>query len=114
MTIELSEDQFKILLDGAARGRVDVLTAINDLRLELAQKLNDLKVGFGLMRATLAVLEEDVGKIQVLQREHTQSLEGLTELTSTNFDLIESMNKHIHGESSTIAHDAAIRGTRTQ
>jgi hypothetical protein len=115
MTVELSDAQFDQLIGMMAQTRVDTLTAIDDFRRDLNNRIDDLRSGMGLMHTTLNVIEEDVGKIQVLQREHTQALDGVTELSKTNFDLIESLNKHIHGESSTISHDdRAIRGIPSQ
>lgn len=126
MTIELSDAQFEALLNRLGDQQAATVRAVSDLRLDLGQRLDDLKLGLGLAHTALGVLEEDLGKAQVALRaqgvslgeiqttltEHTQALEGLTELCSTNFDLVESLNKHIHGESSNITHDAAIRGSR--
>jgi len=115
MSVELSDAQFDQLIDMMAKTRVDTLTAIDDFRRDLNKRIDDLRSGAGLMHTAFNVLEEDVGKIQALQREHTQALEGLTELGMTNFDMLESINKHIHGESSTISHDdRAIRGIPPQ
>ncbi len=128
MTIELSDDQFERLIGLMAEHRVAILTELNDFRQDLTRRVDDLKIGLGLAHTALGVIEEDIGKIQSAQRihsqeleqvkelqaEHTQALLGVTELSKTNFDLIETLNKHIHGESSTISHDAAIRGLRPQ
>jgi len=115
MTVELTDAQFDHLIDELAKTRVATLTAISDLEGKLTKRIDDLRSGMGLMHTTFNVIEEDVGKIQATLREHTQALEGLTELSKTNFDMLESVNKHIHGESSTISHDDhAIRGTQPQ
>jgi ABC-type transporter Mla subunit MlaD len=115
MTVELTDEQFDRLLNTLGEARADLITTLNDLRLDLEQRLDELKIGQGLLHTAANVIEEDVGKIQATLREHTQALDGITELSKTNFDLIESLNKHIHGESSTLSHaDRAIRGTQPQ
>lgn len=124
--MEISDDQYERLVGLIADARATFITELNHVKVALEEvqaasrsRFADLKTGQALTQTTLNVIEEDLGTVQTDVREikaeqakHTQSLEGLTELASTNFDLIESLNKHIHGESSSIRHDAEIRGSR--
>lgn len=132
MTTELSSAQFDQLVSMLADNRVAIATGLSDLKREFLaaleestiisrKRFEELKTGISLTQKTLDVIEEDLGNVQSeiralakVQRQHTQALEGLTELASTNFDLIESLQKRIHGESGSISHGAETQGTRPQ
>lgn len=131
--MEISDDQYERLVGLIAEARAAFVTELNSVNVTLEEaqrssrsRFGELKAGIELTQSSLNVIEEDLSQVQTQVRdinrvqgehgkilgEHGQSLEGLTELASTNFDLIESLNKHIHGESSSIRHDAEIRGSR--
>jgi septation ring formation regulator EzrA len=124
----LTHDQFERLVGMLAENRAAITSGLAALQVDLEhaqetsrKRFEELKQGIALTQKTLDVMEEDLGKVQSVVREvkaevgkHTQAIEGLTELTSTNFDLVESLNKHVLGESGSISHDAAIRGPRPQ
>lgn len=112
--MELSDAQFEHLVGMLADNRTGIINATNELMNELEKTKRELReeikaavAGQGILSAHLSAIEEDVGKVQVAVRGHTeefgkvhQALEGLTQLAKSTWDLSESIQKHIHGESS--------------
>lgn len=121
--MELSDTQFERLVTMLADNRVAIVTAKNALSVEIQAVKQDLGLRIEFMGGKLEAIEEDLGKVQATGREHAallesidsttreqvgivkamdQSLVGVTQLAKTNFDMIESLNKHILGESGTL------------
>lgn len=114
---ELSDAQFERLVGMLADNRVAVTQLSNDVELwrqEVSQSLQGMRHDFRLQGDLLRAIEEDVAKIQSIQRDQDQALEGITQLCKTTFDLHESLQKHIHGESSSIQHGESAESPRTQ
>lgn len=123
--MELTEAQYDRLITMLADNRVAVHTARNELGLELAQIKKDLSRQIQFLQSSIDVIDADLTKVQSVQREQgsllgsvermqrddhailmaiDQSLEGVTQLGKTSFDMIESLNKHVLGESSNLHH----------
>jgi hypothetical protein len=112
--MELTDGQFERLVGLLAENRVAIVTAKNEImsevektKRELREEIRSAVSGQTLTRAHLTAIEEDVGKVQVILRGHTaefgkvhQALEGITQLTKSTWDQTESLQKHIHGETS--------------
>jgi hypothetical protein len=119
--MELSDAQFEHLVGMLADNRVAIvnvefalMTELEKTKRELREEIKAAVSGQGLLTAHLTAIEEDVGKVQATLRGHTeelgkvdrqlrfvhQSLEGVTQLCKSTWDLTESLQKHIHGEAS--------------
>ena len=123
--MELSDSQFEQIVGLITDVRVAVLTAKNEFSVELASVKKELGKHLVLLQSSCDVLEIDLAKVQKVQRDHSealatieatqrthsgtlsaieQSLEGVMQLSKTNFDMIESINKRALGESGSIHH----------
>lgn len=112
---ELTDPQYERLITMLAENRVavsDLHTALTLAEREWQSKLDQILAGLKLQGSALAAIEEDLTEIQKEMREmketvgqHAQSLDGITQLTMTNYDLLETLTKHVHGESESIRHD---------
>lgn len=110
--MELSDAQFEHLVGMLADNRTaiintknEVLNEVEKTKRELREEIKAAVSGQGLIGAHLTAIEQDVGKVQVTLRGHTeefgkvhQALEGITQLSKSTWDLTESLQKHIHGE----------------
>ncbi len=110
--MELSDAQFEHLVGMLADNRTAIINTKNEVLNELEKTKRELReeikaavAGQGLIGSHLTAIEEDVGKVQVTLRGHTeefgkvhQALEGITQLSKSTWDLTESLQKHIHGE----------------
>jgi hypothetical protein len=119
--IELTPVQFERLVSLVAETRIDMRTMLNEFREENRIRHDEAKRNLALIQSSLGVVEEDLGAVQRTLREHGallvrhgEAFDGLTKLASTNFDLIESINKHIHGESGSISHGEESQGAGHQ
>lgn len=125
--MELSDAQFEQLVGMLADNRTAIINTKNELmnelektKRELRQEIKGVSGGLSLLGSQLTALEEDVGKVQAGVRGHTeefgkvhQTLEGITQLTKSTWDLSESIQKHIHGESS-LEHATGLESHRAQ
>ena len=123
--MELSDTQFERLVTMLADNRAAIHTAKSALSVEIQQVKKDLALRIEFVAGKLEAVEEDLGKVQKtqreqgallgsiesLQREHTgviaqmdQSLMGVTQLAKSNFDMVESINKHLLEGSDTLQH----------
>ena len=112
--MEMSMEMFERIVGLLAENRVAIQTSENALgqRLDGIQKdLGEIRTTHSLHRASLEALEEDLTEVQKELRSinralgsQDQALEGLTQLTKTNFNMTESVLKHIHGEAGGIGH----------
>ncbi len=123
--MDLSDSQFDQLVTMLADNRTAIAEAKRDLSIEIQDAKRDLGIQIGFMASKLEAVEEDLGQLQTIARAHgallesiegsireqsgtikamDQSLVGVTQLAKTNFDMIESLNKHVLGESSTLHH----------
>lgn len=114
---ELSDAQFERLVGMLADNRVAVTQLTNDVdlwRQEVQRELQGMRHDFRMQGELLRALEGDVAQIQRTQRAQDQALDGITQLCKTTFDLHESLQKHIHGESSSIQHGESAESPRAQ
>jgi hypothetical protein len=125
--MELTDGQFERLVGLLAENRVAIVTASNELmselektKRELREEIRHIASGQSLLGSHLTAIEEDIGKVQVAQRGHTeefgrvhQALEGLTQLSKSTWDISESIQKHIHGEAGSIDHVTDQESQRT-
>ncbi|MES2403754.1 MAG: hypothetical protein V4567_05360 [Pseudomonadota bacterium] len=123
--MELSDSQFERLVTMLADNRAAIRTVKNELSLEIQAVKRDLGLRIEFVAGKLEAVEEDLGKVQTTGREHgallesidgmtreqagiiqamDQALVGVTQLSKTSFDMIESLNKHVLGESGTLHH----------
>lgn len=114
--MEISDSQYEHLVAMLADNR----TAIINLDMKLSQELKELRgdvaTGHKILGAQMNALEEDVGQVQGGFRElsdtvkqHSQSLDGITQLTKSIFDMAESTQRHqrqTHGEEEQAHHGA--------
>lgn len=126
--MELSDAQYDRLITMLADNRVAVHTAKKQLSEEIQQVKKDLSKQIGFLSSQVDAVDADLTKVQKATREHAavldsvektqrehggilkamdQSLEGVTQLGKTTFDMVESINKRALGESSTIIHGDA-------
>lgn len=112
--MELSDAQFEHIVGLLADNRVAIVSAKNEMLTELERAKRDLRVeirsavdGQRVIGSQLTAIEEDLGQLQKGQRGGreeialiNQTLEGVTQLCKSTWDLTESIQKHIHGESS--------------
>jgi hypothetical protein len=112
--MEISDSQFETLVAMLADNRAAIINLDIKVSTELQEIRQDLQRGFRLLGAQLTVLEEDLGKVQTEQRshgkvlaEHTQALEGITQLCKSQWDVTESIRRHQHGEELQSAHHGA-------
>lgn len=127
--MELSDGQFEQLVGMLADNRVQIINATNELKHELLTEIErtrrDLReelraisgsatISHNLLAAQLTTIEEDLGQMQVMQRAQgssilvaaeqvrqiNQSMDGLTQLAKSTWDLVESQQRRTHGESS--------------
>lgn len=124
--MELTDGQFERLVAMLAENRVAIVNAENTLMSELEKTKRELRgeikaavSGQGLLSSHLTAIEEDLGKVQVAQRGHTeelgkmhQALDGVVQLTKSTWDQTESIQKRIHGEG--IEHVAGHESHRAQ
>jgi len=111
-SVELSEAQFERLVGMLADNRVAIHTVKNEVVAAIAESEGRLKKEIQFLGAGLTALEEDMGRVQVgirellkTQGDHSQAVDGLTQLGKTNFDMNESILKQLHGESGASAQD---------
>jgi hypothetical protein len=125
--MELTDGQFERLVGLLAETRVAIRSSHNELmselektKRELREEIRHVASGQSLLGSHLTAIEEDLGKVQIAQRGHTeeigqvhQALEGITQLTKSTWDQTESIQKHIHGEAS-IEHVTGHESQRPQ
>ena len=118
--MELSDGQFEQLVGMLADNRTAIRTVEINLMNELEKTKRDLRAelqaiaaGQTLLSSHIIAVEEDLGKVQIAQRGHTeeflqihQALDGLTQLGKSTWDISESLQKHIHGEDKRLDHVA--------
>lgn len=97
--MELSDEQFRHIVNLIAETRVEFRDALSELSFELRTGLSGIRKNQIVAQETLYAIEADVQKIQGALRAHDQALDGLTQLGKTNFDMNESVLKELHGES---------------
>lgn len=119
--VELTNAQFERLVGMLAENRVALQDGLREISEASRLRYIEIKKQLSLHQSTLDVVQGDLIEVQKsihglaeTQAKHDTALGGLTELASTNFELIESINKHIHGESSRITHGAEAQGQRPQ
>lgn len=114
---DLSDYQFERLVGMLADNRVAVTQLGNELdlfRQEIQQVFQGMNRDLSMQGKLLHAVEEDLSGVQRTLRDHTQALDGITQLCKTTFDLHESLQKHIHGESSSIEHGVTAESTQPQ
>lgn len=125
--MELSDQQFEHIVGLITECRVGIISAKNEMLTELERAKRDLRVeirsavaGQGVIGSQLTAIEEDLGQLQKGQRggreeiaEIKQSLEGVVQLTKSTWDLTESLQKHIH-ENTSLEHVARQESHRAQ
>lgn len=137
--MELSDGQFEQLVGMLADNRVQLTNIKNELMNELMKTKRDLREELRALSATaatshtllasqLTAIEEDIGQVQVLQRAQEssalalqgsvrqidQSMEGLTQLAKSTWDLVESTQRRAHGESSATDYASGHESPRAQ
>ncbi len=121
---EFSDEQYNCLIGLLAENR----SAVRELAEQLTEaearwnkSLSDINLGLRMQGSSLSAIEQDLSRVQGGIRsvaetllQHDQALDGLTQLGKTNFDLLESLQQRVHGESSSIGHDRALTSEPTQ
>ncbi len=118
--MEISEEQFERLIDLITDVRVEMANAQRDLGQDISEASEASRKRSGLLAETVKTIEEDLssvqGSLRALARtlsQHTQALEGLTELAKSNYDMNVSILKLLHGdESSQTSHVGAPESSR--
>jgi hypothetical protein len=105
--VEISEAQFERLIGMLADHRVALHAAKNEISAEIQKVKTELSKQLSFLQSHVDVVEVDLNRVQKTQRAHDQALDGLTQLGKSNFDMNESILKHLHGESSSIRHGHA-------
>lgn len=114
--MEISDDQFERLVGMLADNRTATINLGIEIRAELQEdrkewraefqslreRVDNLKLGLSLQGAALSAIEADLGKLQASARKlsetvalHDQSFLGITQLTKSTFDLVNSVHERI-------------------
>lgn len=130
--MELSDGQFEQLVGMLAESRAaiaglasDVKVGLEGVELRLMKEITAVAKNHQFTMSLLQALEEDVGGLQSAVRRigetqrttiasYDQALDGLTQLCRSTFDMTESIQKHIHEESSRSGHDEGTQESRSQ
>lgn len=125
--MELSDQQFEQIVGLITECRVGIISAKNEMLGELERAKRDLRVeirsavaGQAVIGSQLSAIEEDLGQLQKGQRggreeiaQIKQSLDGVVQLTKSTWDLTESLQKHIH-ENTSLEHATGQESHRAQ
>jgi hypothetical protein len=114
----MTDEQFNRIVSLIADTRTEFREALGDLKTEMRAGFAGVRKNQIVAEALLGTMESDLSHIQGQLRAHDQALDGLTQLSKTNFDMHESVLKAIHGGagSSTMGHGETeeSRGTGPQ
>lgn len=109
--MELSDSQFERLVGMLADNRVAIANLGSDLSLQIGQLAKNQLV----LQSSVDCLEPELNQIQLALRtqaqtlaQHTQALDGLTQLTKSIFDVTESINQRELEESKRRAPSADV------
>ena len=102
--MDMSDAQFEQLVGLIAESRVEFRQAISDLKIDLQAGFAGVRKNQVVAHETLVAVEGDLATVQGLLRKHEQALDGLTQLSKTNFDILDTVRKQLSGESITMTH----------
>lgn len=109
--MELSDGQFERLVGMLADNRV----AISNLGHELSSRIEQINKNQIVLQSSIDCLEPELNQVQLALRtqastlqEHTQALDGITQLTKSIFDVTESINQREIEESKRRAPSADV------
>lgn len=111
--MELSDTQFERLVGMLADNRVALTNAISDLKSDLDLRLAGIEKNQLVLQSSVDCLEPELNQIHTALRTqataledhgkelaiHGQALDGVTQLTKSCFDVVESINQRDLAES---------------
>lgn len=100
--MEMSDAQFEHLVGMLAQARVEFRDGLSEVQREVREGISTSRKNQIVAQSTLDAIDLDIQKIQRTLRAHDQSLDGLTQLSKTNFEMNESILKALHGEPGSI------------